>query len=134
MPRIAAETRRTYSCTSSSPPFTHLSTKLATRSPVRGETGQAELSSAKRLEAVAQRGSALEIEVRSRRLHLALEPGDVGVELCLRAERLAFLAHRGGGHVVALVHARQHVIDRPHDRLGRDAVGLVVGGLQRAPP
>ena len=58
------------------------------------QAGEAQLAVAQRLERVAQRRGALEVEIRGRGLHLALEPGDLGVELGLRPERLARLARR----------------------------------------
>ena len=82
--------------------------------------------------AIAQRRRLLEVEVRGRRLHLLLEASDVRVELGLRPERRALVLDHRDGRVVALVDARQHVVDRLDDARRRDAVLLVVGLLPRA--
>src|SRR5262245_61709804 len=128
---MALRHRLTYSWTSRSSDFSSV-IGFGTRLPA-GEAAEAELARAQRPEVVAQRGGALEVEVGGRRLHFALELGDVGVELGLGAKRHALLARRRRRRVVALVNARQHLVDVAYDRLGRDAVLLVIGGLQRPP-
>ena len=61
-----------------------------------------------------------------------LERRDERVELGLRAELIALVRHLRHRHVVALVDARQHVVDVLDDRRGRDAV-LGVVRLLHAP-
>src|SRR5215831_6427687 len=97
-----------------------------TPSPLGQPAGQPEFLAAERFERVAHRGRPLEVEIRCRGLHLSLERLDVRIELRLRPERLALLPWRRRRRVVALVDAREHVVDVADDRLRRDAVFHVV--------
>src|SRR5262245_49016339 len=122
---MAAADSRTYSWTSRTR-LLRSADRNVTPSPLGQPAGQPQFLAAKRFERVADRGRPFEVEIRRRGLHLSLERLDVGIELCLGPERLALLPWRRRRRVIALVDAREHVVDVADDRLGGDAVLSVV--------
>ena len=123
----------TYSCTSSSAALTQLERSASARRHARRAAAAGPARALRsRLSRSRKRGRPLELEVGGRRLHLALQTRDQRVELRLRAPRRPARGGSARRHVVALVHARQHVVDLLDDRRRRDAVLLVVGLLPLA--
>src|SRR5258708_29218370 len=126
--RPTLATRRTYSWTSRTASFAQVSSLSAKLAPT---PGQPQLAALQLPDAVPDCRGLLELEVRRRRLHLLLQPGDVRVELRLRLE-LPGLVRRGRHrHVVPLVDAGHHLVDALDDRRRRDAVLRVVRLLDR---
>ena len=82
----------TYSCTSSTRALQPVLHDACHRLPARRQAGEAELAAAKRLQPVADGRGALEVQIGRRRLHLELEPRDLGIELGLRPEHVARLS------------------------------------------
>src|SRR5688572_17756085 len=101
MARKNAPSNWTYSWTSRTAALSQRSVALSTRSPAGPGARESELARSQRLEPVADRCGLLEVQVRGRRLHLTLEPRDLGIELRLGAERLTRVA-RHRRHVVPL--------------------------------
>src|SRR5467141_4120680 len=85
-------------------------------------------------DAVAERGRLLEAHLLGGGPHIGLQAGDLGLDL-LRpaADLLPLLLLQRHLQVVGLVDAPEDVVDRLDDRLGGDAVLLVVGPLDGAP-
>src|SRR5262245_8303699 len=94
--------------------------------------GESQFPAAQVLDAVAQFGRLLELEVCRRGLHLRLELCQVRFELRVGAEAIPFVSSYC--HVVPLVHAREHFVDVLDDGGGSDAVLAVVGLLNAAAP
>src|SRR6266511_4783183 len=121
--RATWASRRTYSWTSRTADFDHSWIFAATLAPAPGQT---QLAAFQLLDAVAQRGRLLELEVVRGALHLHLQAGDVGVKLSLRLEHPRLVRRGPDGHVITLVDAAHHLVDALHDRRRRDAVFGVV--------
>src|SRR5258708_23785242 len=105
--------RRTSSWTSSTASFAQVSSFNA---KLAAAPGQPQLAALQLLDAIADRGGLLELEVGRRRLHLLLQPRDVGVELRLRLELPGFVPPCRDRDVVALVDAVHHRVDALDDR------------------
>src|SRR5208283_5290125 len=110
------------------------------RSLERTEAGSSPLPEQKLLlpqflDLVAQSRRFLELELLGRLAHLALQPGDVRVQLGLRGELRnpgnLLLLHIA---VLGLQDLRQAHIHVADDRLRRDTVLLVVGALDGSAP
>src|SRR5262245_56062140 len=112
MPRATLPIRRTYSWTSRTASLSHVS-----RPPTLASApGQPEIPAIQLLDAVADARRLLEFEIGRGRLHLLLQSGDVRFELAVRAELSRLVGGRADRHVIALVHAGQHLVDALHDR------------------
>src|SRR5690349_3647070 len=135
MPRNAPTTRRTYSCTSSAAVFNASSMYGSTpgSGPPR-RPRQPQLGIAQAFDVVANSRGLFEVEVLGGLAHFDLSRREVGVEFRLGLERLGAVLEQRRRGVVPFVDARHHVVDLLDDRLRCDAMLLVVGLLNRAPP
>src|SRR6185312_788223 len=78
------------------------------------------------LDAIAQRGGLLELQIRRGRLHLRAQSRDVRLQLAVCLEQSRVVRGLADGDVVALVHARHHIVDALDDGRRGDAVFAVV--------
>ncbi len=105
---------------------------LHRRLPRQRIVGDRELRLAQPLDLVAQPRRGLELEIGGRVAHAPLHVLDDRREVV--ADGRAVREPGVDRHVVLLVDRGHDIVDVALDALGRDAVGLVVGGLLLAPP
>src|ERR1017187_6858274 len=101
----------------------------------RGEAAlrEHELLGAQIANRIAQPGGLLELEALGRLAHVALQFGNVSVQLFLGTELRQTFRLVGQVDIICVGDGNQRHVERPHDALRRNAVLLVVSALNGAP-